>query len=167
MIHPTPLKGLRAVAVFKACKALLVLLLGVGLIAMLHRDIHALAEAALRDLHFDSDWRVTHYILARAARVTPGNLWLLVGMALAYAMLNGAEASGLWLGRRWAEWLTLGNGAIYMPAEIHDIWQHANWFNVSALIASATITVYMAWLLYHSRKRHREARRAASADQCT
>ena len=46
------------------------------------------------------------------------NLYL-VGIAVAlYAVMEGVEGAGLWLGRRWAEYLTLVATIVFVPYEV-------------------------------------------------
>ena len=39
----------------------------------------------------------------------------------AYSVLEGVEAVGLWLGKRWAEYLTFVSTIVLVPYEIHEL----------------------------------------------
>jgi uncharacterized membrane protein (DUF2068 family) len=54
--------------------------------------------------------------LQRAFAAKSSTLWL-VGLVLAgYALLEGVEAVGLWMGKRWAEYLTfVATTALLIP----------------------------------------------------
>jgi uncharacterized membrane protein (DUF2068 family) len=59
--------------------------------------------------------------LQRLFAVNVTNLYL-VGVAVAaYAVLEGAEAVGLWLGRRWAEYLTFIATVVFVPYEVYEL----------------------------------------------
>ncbi len=42
-------------------------------------------------------------------------------MLLAYAALEGMEAVGLWLVKRWAEYLTFVATTILLPLEVYEL----------------------------------------------
>ena len=49
------------------------------------------------------------------------NTYRLIGVgAAAYALLEGAEAYGLWFQRRWAEYLTFVATTLFVPYEVYD-----------------------------------------------
>ena len=48
-------------------------------------------------------------------------LYLLAAGAAGYAVLEGAEAVGLWFQKRWAEYLTFVATLIFMPYEIYEL----------------------------------------------
>jgi uncharacterized membrane protein (DUF2068 family) len=59
--------------------------------------------------------------LQRLFAVSVTNLYLIgVGVA-AYAALEGVEAVGLWLGRRWAEYLTFIATVVFVPYEVYEL----------------------------------------------
>lgn len=155
MTAPTPLNGLRAIALLKGSKALAVLLIAFWLLQVVGSDVHAMAVAAAGHLHLHPDWRLTQFLLSKAAEVTDSNIWLVIWMGFGYTLVRGAEAIGLWLGLLWAEWFTLASGGIYIPIELHSMSHGVTWFNCGALLVSIAITGYVGWLLYHSRKQRR------------
>jgi uncharacterized membrane protein (DUF2068 family) len=77
------------------------------------------------------------------ARLTDSRLQLLSAGAMAYAAVRFAEAYGLWRGRRWAEWLGAGSGAIYVPFEIYEVATRPAWLGVAALIVNVAVVGYL------------------------
>jgi uncharacterized membrane protein (DUF2068 family) len=68
----------------------------------------------------------------------------LVGAGLAgFAALEAAEAIGLWLQRRWAEYLTFVATTLLLPLEVYELTSSASWFKVTALIVNLAIVVYL------------------------
>lgn len=49
----SPQLGLKSIAMFEAAKGALVILAGIGLVALLHRDAQALAEAIVSRFHIN------------------------------------------------------------------------------------------------------------------
>jgi uncharacterized membrane protein (DUF2068 family) len=70
----------------------------------------------------------------------------LVGAGLAaFAVLEGLEAVGLWLQRRWAEYLTFVATTLLLPLEIYELTAQVSWFKVTALIVNLAIVVYLLY----------------------
>ncbi|MGH2925248.1 MAG: DUF2127 domain-containing protein [Solirubrobacterales bacterium] len=68
----------------------------------------------------------------------------LVGAGLAgLAVIEAAEAVGLWLQRRWAEYLTFVVTALLLPFEVYELTSRVTWFKVTALIVNLAIVVYL------------------------
>jgi uncharacterized membrane protein (DUF2068 family) len=68
----------------------------------------------------------------------------LVGVAIAgYAVLEGVEAVGLWLGRRWAEYLTFVATIVFVPYEIYELAKSVTALKVVALVLNLAIAVYL------------------------
>jgi uncharacterized membrane protein (DUF2068 family) len=64
---------------------------------------------------------------------------------LGYAALEGIEAVGLWLQKRWAEYLTLIATALFVPLEIYEIVHKGSPLKVIALIVNVAIVVYLLY----------------------
>jgi uncharacterized membrane protein (DUF2068 family) len=141
---------LRAIAVFEAAKGLLVLLLGLGLLALLHKDVESAAENLLLHLHVNPDRRLSHAFLNAASHVTDARLWGMAAAALAYASVRWTEAWGLWHRRVWAEWFALLSGALYVPWEIVKIVEHPNGLHAAVFAGNLAIVAYMAYVRFNA-----------------
>jgi uncharacterized membrane protein (DUF2068 family) len=62
---------------------------------------------------------------------------------LAYAALEGAEAVGLWLAKRWAEYLTFVATAVLLPLEVYEIVHRATALKVIGFLINLAIVVYL------------------------
>jgi uncharacterized membrane protein (DUF2068 family) len=153
MTDPAPLTGLRAIALFKGSRAFLVLLAALWLLQVAGSDVHAMAVTATAHLHLNPEWRATQFLLEKAATVTDANIWMVICMGFGYALLRGTEAIGLWRGLVWAEWFTFASGGIYIPMELWSMAHGINWVNSGALLLSLTITGYVGWMLFRSKRR--------------
>jgi uncharacterized membrane protein (DUF2068 family) len=68
----------------------------------------------------------------------------LVGAGLAaFAVLEAAEAVGLWFQRRWAEYLTFVATTLLLPIEVYELTARVSWFKVTALLINLAIVVYL------------------------
>ena len=135
--------GLRAVATFEAVKGAIVLLLGLGVLGLLHKDVEAAAESLLMHLHVNPDRRLSHALINAAARMTDAGLWAIFAVSLVYAGVRFTEAWGLWNKRVWAEWFALLSCALYLPWEIFKLVQVTNWFHLSVFLINLVILLYL------------------------
>lgn len=140
-------------AIVEAAKAGLVYLAGFGLLALIHRDVQAMAERFVTRLHLNPARRYPRIFIDVATRLDDDRrLWMLASFAMAYAVMRSVEAYGLWRERRWAEWFALGTAALYLPLEVYEIHAHVTWVRVTALVVNAAIVVVMALALRESRR---------------
>jgi uncharacterized membrane protein (DUF2068 family) len=61
----------------------------------------------------------------------------------AYAVLEGVEAIGLWLGRRWAGYLTFVSTVVLVPFEIRELTKSVTALKVLTLVINLAIVVYL------------------------
>src|SRR5436305_3158595 len=62
--------------------------------------------------------------LAKAFSLRSSTLHLVGAAVLSYGVLEGIEAVGLWLQKRWAEYLTLIATAVFLPLEVIEMVHH-------------------------------------------
>ncbi len=68
----------------------------------------------------------------------------LVGVAIAaYAALEGVESVGLWLGKRWAEYLTFLATIVFVPYEVYELTKGVSWLKVVALVLNVAVVAYL------------------------
>ncbi|WP_040547391.1 DUF2127 domain-containing protein [Pedosphaera parvula] len=146
-------KGVRTVAIFEGAKGLLVVLVGFGLLGLVHRNVEIAAEHLVRRLHLNPARHLPHIFLEAAGQVHDSNLLLLAAGALAYSTGRFIEAYGLWRQRRWAEWVAVISGAVYLPVEFYELVRRVHWSKVVIVIVNLGIVFYMTRVLIQSRKR--------------
>jgi uncharacterized membrane protein (DUF2068 family) len=81
--------------------------------------------------------------LNRLFAVSITNLYLAGAAIAAYAALEGVEAIGLWLGRRWAEYLTLVATVVFVPYEIYELTKSVTALKALTLVINLAIVVYL------------------------
>lgn len=136
--------GLKGIALLEATKGALVVLAGIGLAALLHRDAQALAEAIVARLHLNPGSRYPTIFLSLAAHPDDPRLWAIGASAALYAAMRFAEAYGLWHERAWAQWLGVWSGAIYIPLELYEAARHPTWIHIGVAVANVAIVAYLA-----------------------
>jgi len=135
--------GLRAVALLEAAKGVIVLVAGSGLLIFVHRDWQLLADRVVAHLHLNPASRESRILLRAASHATPSMVRWLGAAALVYSTFRFVEAWGLWRARRWAEWLGVLTGLIYVPFEIASFVRQPRLVPLVAL----AITILVVWVL--------------------
>jgi uncharacterized membrane protein (DUF2068 family) len=165
-IHdPGHIKGVRTVATVELTKGIIVVLAGLGLFSMRHRDIWGVAESFLDFLHVSPHHHHRFYgvFVALAHGVSDVRLWKIAVVASIYVILRFVEAYGLWHIRPWAEWLAFASGAIYIPFEAADLIHRPTWFRVLVIVVNVLIVLYMLMLRLEAAKKHGAARHSAQS----
>jgi uncharacterized membrane protein (DUF2068 family) len=81
--------------------------------------------------------------LTRAFAAKSSSIYL-VGVVLgAYALLEGVEAIGLWLGKRWAEYLTFIATAVLLIPEVYELTGKVTAPKVITLLINLAVVVYL------------------------
>jgi len=83
---------------------------------------------------------------------------------LAYAALEGAEAIGLWMGKRWAEYLTFVSTTVLLPLEVYEIIHKGTVLKVIGFLINLAVVIY---LLFRKRLFGLRGGRAAEAAERT
>jgi uncharacterized membrane protein (DUF2068 family) len=135
--------ALRTVAVFEAAKGLIVLLLGLGLLRLVHKNLDEFAENLIRFLHVSPAGHLSNLFVTAAGRTTDKNLWLIAAAAMVYSIVRFAEAFGLWHDREWAEWFALLSGSMYLPWEVYSLMRHPHPLKWVVLTLNVAIVLYM------------------------
>ena len=81
----------------------------------------------------------------RLVTLQSGTIRLVALVAAAYAVLEGLEAVGLWLMKRWAEYLTFVATTALLPLEVYELTKRVSPFKVAALVVNLAIVVYLLW----------------------
>ncbi|CAN5916805.1 DUF2127 domain-containing protein [soil metagenome] len=143
-------RGVRIIAIIEAAKGVLALLFGCGTLALLHRDLGALALRVVTELHLNPAHNYPRLFIELSASATDGQLWLVSSLAFVYALFRLVESYGLMRERTWAEWLTFVSGTLYLPVEIYELSQKVTWIRVSILLINIGVVIFMGLLLWRS-----------------
>ncbi|QET04610.1 MULTISPECIES: DUF2127 domain-containing protein [Cupriavidus] len=151
MAHASSALGLRGIALFEAAKGALVILAGIGIVALLHRDAQAIAEQIVARLHVNPASRYPTIFLSLMAHPTDGRLWAIGGSAAVYALMRFAEAYGLWHNLPWGKWIGVWSGGIYIPVEFYEAVRHPTVLHIGLAVANALVVVYLVGGLLRQR----------------
>lgn len=158
-----PTLGLRLIAILEAAKGTLGLALGIGLWLLAGQHQHPLIQWIVEYFHLDDSAHAPHFIVEMLAHPEKFRMEVWTLLAMGYAGLRFVEAYGLWLARRWAEWLALVSAALYIPFEIYAILLGPTLLKVSLLVLNVAFVVYLGILLAATRRKRAHAARVAAA----
>jgi uncharacterized membrane protein (DUF2068 family) len=147
-------RALKAVAIFEACKGLLVLFAGVALFSFIHQNIQIAAEQLVGHLHLNPAKNIPKIFIEASGNLTDGRIRLLALFALFYSSMRFVEAYGLWFAKRWAEWFALLSGCVYLPIELYEIIKGVTWLKMVLVLINLVIVLYMAVMLNRNGNRH-------------
>ncbi len=83
--------------------------------------------------------------VTRLLNVRPSTLWLVGAVVAGYAVLEGAEAIGLWLGKRWAEYLTFVATAVLLVPEVYELTQRVSALKILTLLINLAVVIYLLY----------------------
>ena len=152
---PAHIKGVRTVATIEFTKGVIVVLAGLGVFSMRHKDIWGVAESFLEFFHANPYHHYVGVFIDLVYRVKDVRLWKIALVASIYVIVRFAEAFGLWYALPWAEWLAAISGMIYVPFEVADLIRRPTPFRLLVLAVNLIIVLYMLYLRLESLKKRR------------
>ena len=157
-------KGVRTVATLEFIKGVVVVLAGLGIFSMRHKDIWGITESFLEFFHVNPYHHYVGVFINLVYRLSDMHLWKIALMAAIYVTLRFVEAYGLWRIRPWAEWLAIASGSIYVPFEIEDLLRRPDYARFLIIVINVGIVLYMLMLRLEAAKKRLAARRAAETE---
>jgi uncharacterized membrane protein (DUF2068 family) len=140
---------LRGIAIFKFAKAILFIVVGVTALRLIHSDISGILDEWVPRLGFAPGSHYIGRLTVEAAKLTPDRIRDVGVGSFFYAALFLTEGTGLWLLKRWAEWLTIIITSSLLPLEVYEICRHPNVGKVLVLLINLGLVGY---LIYQVRK---------------
>ena len=132
------------IGLFKLLKAASLLIIGFGVLRLLHRDVAAVVEHWIEVLRVDPDNRFVHRALLRIFNITPKQLKELSVGTFVYASIFLTEGTGLLMRKHWAEYMTLLSTALFIPLEVYEMYRHFTGLKVAVTIVNLLIVWYLA-----------------------
>lgn len=114
MTTPTHHPGMAAIAILKLAKGVLLLLLGLGLLKLVHAEIATLFSLLIEALHLNADSHLIHGLVLKVDALQPHSVLVAGLISLGYAGLMVVEGFGLWLEFSWAAYLTVVSTSLLM-----------------------------------------------------
>ena len=135
--------GLAVIAVFKVVKGVLLLLVGLGLLKLVHADIATLFSLLIEGLHLNADSRLIHALVLKVDALQPNSVLLAGLVSLGYAGMLLVEGVGLWLEFTWAAYLTVVSTSLLLPFELYEVIEQVSVLRIGVLLLNMVIVAYL------------------------
>ena len=112
---------LRLIAVYKIGKVILFLVAAYGVLRMRDASFLARVYAWASTLPYALEQDLVKQLLTRFSGLSASRIDTLGLASLAYAVVFAVEGVGLWMRKRWAEWLTAIVTSSLVPLEIYEL----------------------------------------------
>ncbi|MDB4994811.1 MAG: putative rane protein, partial [Myxococcaceae bacterium] len=133
--------GLTLIAVAKLCKVVVLVTVGVMMLSLADHDAPTKLHrwATMVGIHPTS--RHLHQMMEKLAGASQGKLHVVTLASFVYAAVFAVEGIGLWLQKRWGEWLTIVVTSSFMPFEVYEMVREPHWQRIIALVLNAAAVV--------------------------
>lgn len=143
------------IAAFKLTQALLFIAAGISVLRLMHHDLPEMVLRWARHMHFSPESHFVDFVLDRVSIVND-KLLRRFGVGLfAYATLGTVEGIGLYLEKTWAEYLTLGITASFLPWEVFEVVRRLTLVRSGLLVVNFLVFFYLLKVIMERGKRER------------
>ena len=144
--------ALKAIALFEATKGVAALASTIGLLSLLHHDLHHLALELVGHFGLDPKQHFPALLLQYVDQVNGTPLRSVVLLGGAYITIRLVEAYGLWFDRSWGEWVAALSGSLYVPFEVQHLIHQTTMISALVLLLNLGVVGFMLHRLYERRK---------------
>jgi len=137
------------IAGFKLLKGVMLLVVAIGALRLLHRDVSEVVMHWLDVLRVDPDNRFIHKIIVKSFGIEAKQLKEISAGTFFYSSILLTEGVGLLMRKHWAEWFTVISTAVFIPLEIYEIFHHFTWARVVIFLVNLAIVWYLVDRIRH------------------
>jgi uncharacterized membrane protein (DUF2068 family) len=148
---------LRTIALYKIVKVVLLLAVAYGELRLRDASLAAKLLSWAQARPYGLEHRIVTQLLEWFSGLSVSRIHALRIVTLIYAAVFAVEGVGLWMQKRWAEWLTTIITASLIPLEVWEMCTSPTIGKAMILIANAAVVAYLVW---HVRTKNRAVRRA-------
>ena len=142
-------RGLVLIALFKFVKAVMLILAGAGMLSLLRPAFAAEVREWLTTFAIGRGQELIARVLQTLDLATPLKLTTVGLAAICYGVLFAVEGTGLWLQRRWAEYLTVVTTGALIPFELYELARRLTVLRALALVVNLAAVGYLIFRLRH------------------
>jgi uncharacterized membrane protein (DUF2068 family) len=135
--------GVTVIAVAKLCKVVVLVTIGVMALSLANHDAPTTLHRWAKMVGIHPTSRHLHRLIEQIAGTSHGKLHTITIASFVYAAVFAVEGIGLWLQRRWGEWLSVVITSSFMPFELYEMIHEPHWPRIVALVLNAAAVVYL------------------------
>ena len=132
-----------AIGVLKLLKGLSLLALGIGLLSLQHRDAAETIRHWIEYIRVDPHDHLINHFLGEVAGVSHSTMRRLGVGTLLYSAVFCTEGLGLLAGKHWAEYMTAGVTASFLPIEAYELIVHPSIVKALVIAINVVVVVYL------------------------
>jgi len=145
---------LRTIALYKLVKVILLLLAAYGELHLHDKSLSAKLVTWVQARPAGLEHQAVSQLLQWFSGLSEAKIHALRIGTFAYATVFAVEGIGLWMQKRWAEWLTTIVTASLIPLELWEFAIRPNLGKAAVVLANAAIVAYLVW---HVRSKRRDS----------
>ena len=130
-------------SIFKFVKGLLLLIVAFKLLTLINKDVDQVFADFIARHSIDPQNSIVQKIAERIEGINRNQMMMFSFGSFSYSALLLTEGVGLWLQKRWAEYLTAIATSLLIPLEIYEIYEKFTWVRVVILI----LNLFVVWYL--------------------
>jgi uncharacterized membrane protein (DUF2068 family) len=143
---------LRLLAIERWVRGLIIILLGVAVLRLESTQVslQKLFEQDLTSLkpffdqiHFNVSDSATIHSIEKILNAKQSTLNLIAFGILFYGLLQLAEGIGLWVLKRWGEYVAVVGTTLFIPLEVYELTDKISWLKVGALVVNLAAVLYL------------------------
>jgi uncharacterized membrane protein (DUF2068 family) len=134
------------IGAFKILEGTFFVLLGLGVVRLLHRDVGDLLLRLALALRIDPESHFVNLLLDKVQLLTPHKMRLISAGIFLKAGLDYLEGIGLAMEKTWAEWFTIAITASFLPWEVFEIIRRFTWVKVGITLLNVLVLLYLLWV---------------------
>jgi uncharacterized membrane protein (DUF2068 family) len=136
---------LRIIALYKLVKVVLLLLAAYFELRLHDASLSSKLVTWVEARPAGLEHSVVNWVLQSLSGLSESRLHALRAVTFAYAAVFAVEGIGLWLQKRWAEWMTTLVTGSLIPFEIWELIIRPNFGKAAVVVANAAIVVFLVW----------------------
>jgi uncharacterized membrane protein (DUF2068 family) len=150
---PEPRFGvLRTIALYKIVKVLLLLAVAYGELRLRDASLVAKLLSWASAQPYGLEHRMVSQLVEWFSGLSSSRVTTYRILTLTYAVVFAVEGVGLWMQKRWAEWLTTIITASLIPLEVWEMLHRPTSGKLLILLGNAAIVAYLVWHVRRNRR---------------
>ncbi|MEV6210668.1 DUF2127 domain-containing protein [Kitasatospora sp. NPDC051914] len=143
---------LRFLAVERALRGLLILVVAWGVwkfsnsqdaVRRIFDENLSVFRPVTEHFHWDLEHSPIVDTIRRTFEYKHSTLLIVAGALVLYALIEIVEAAGLWVGARWAEYLTVVATAAFLPLEVYELTEHVSALKIGTLVLNVLAVLWI------------------------
>jgi uncharacterized membrane protein (DUF2068 family) len=143
---------LRALAIERWVRGVILLLLAAAVFELkstqasvkelVDRDLTAL-RPFFNQIHFNVSDSATVHAIEKMLNARPSTLNVIAWGILCYGLLQILEGVGLWVLKRWGEYVAVVGTTLFIPLEVYELTEKISWLKIVALVVNVAAVLYL------------------------